>query len=598
MKIISWIRLSIMRMSLQKRLPLLIFVLLLSIIVTFSTIAYMGVRSDAMKVGHERLQSLTQQLSSLFGQSAQAMMTATKATANQPSIKQNLLSGGKEQRTEALDALGKLGLDKQSVMIGLLDANYQQLLHITKDSIAPRFNYDSLLSKIFITTDSNSVGSLYYLKDSLYYPVLVPVTDNKKVIGYIVRWRIQYSTSKAIEQFSQLIGEDAALFIGNADGSLWSDLMKTVEKPPLNKQPGTPFFEYNNLNNKPVVAAAQAIPFTHWVVLVEFSKQRMVASANRFLSWVIIAGGIIIAIGLLLTWILSRSITKPLKKLTAATSAIAKGDYSLPVETKRADEIGELARSFSIMTEQVHLSQQTLENKVQERTSQLETVNKELEAFSYSVSHDLRAPLRAINGYATILKEDYTDKIDEEANRLADKIISNAKKMGQLIDDLIAFSQMGAREITYRKIDMHKLAEQCVTELLQNEPQGKYKVDIQPLPPCLGDETLIRQVWLNLISNAIKYSSKQAAPYFEIGHTEKDNMSTYFIHDNGVGFGMQYAHKLFGVFQRLHSPKEFEGNGIGLAFVKRIISKHNGEISAESVPGGGASFYFSLPKSV
>ncbi len=598
MKIISWIRLSIMRMSLQKRLPLLIFVLLLSIIVTFSAIAYMGVKSDAMKVGHERLQSLTQQLSSLFGQSAQAMITATKATANQPSIKQNLLSGGKEQRTEALDALGKLGLDKQSVMIGLLDANYQQLLHVTKDSIVPRFNYDSLLSKIFINTDSNSVGNLYYLKDSLYYPVLVPVSDNKKVIGYIVRWRIQYSTSKAIEQFSQLIGEDAALFVGNADGSLWSDLMKTVDKPPLNKQSGTPFFEYNNLNNKPVVAAAQAIPFTHWVVLIEFSKQRMVASANRFLSRVIIAGGIIIAIGLLLTWILSRSITKPLKKLTAATSAIAKGDYSQPVETKRADEIGELARSFSIMTEQVHLSQQTLENKVQERTSQLETVNKELEAFSYSVSHDLRAPLRAINGYATILKEDYTDKIDDEANRLADKIISNAKKMGQLIDDLITFSQMGAREITYRKIDMRKLAEQCVTELLNNEPQGKYKVDIQSLPPCMGDETLIRQVWLNLISNAIKYSSKQAAPYFEIGYTEKDNMSTYFIHDNGVGFGMQYAHKLFGVFQRLHSPKEFEGNGIGLAFVKRIINKHNGEISAESVPGGGASFYFSLPKSV
>jgi len=596
MNMISWIRYSYKGMSLQKRLPLLIFILLLCIIVIFSTIAYVGVKKDAMKTGQSRLQSLTLQLSSLFGQSAQTMLAAMKTAAAQESIKEHLFSQGKEKKAEAIEVLEKLGQEKQSVMLALLDKEYKQVLHLYKDSVQ-RFNYDSVLSKIFINTDTSVIERLYHINDSIYYPVIVPVTNNNSVIGYLIRWRVQYSTSRSIAQFSQLLGADASLYVGNTDGSLWTDLVTTIDKPLLNTQAKKDFFEYKNNNGSPVIAAAQPIPHTKWVVLVEFSKEKMVVSANNFLQWILIAGGILLALGLFLGWLLSRSITKPLKKLTAATSGIANGDYSLSVETKRTDELGELARSFNIMTSQVHQYQQSLENKVQERTAQLETVNKELEAFSYSVSHDLRAPLRAVNGYATILKEDYASQMDEEATRLTDKIITNARKMGQLIDDLIMFSQMGAKEINFKKVDMHKLAEQSVSELLQNETPGKYKVNIQPLPPCAGDEPLIKQVWMNLISNAIKYSSKQAAPYFEIGYTEKDNMYTYYIHDNGVGFGMQYAHKLFGVFQRLHSPKEFDGNGIGLAFVKRIISKHNGEISAESVPGGGASFYFSLPKS-
>jgi light-regulated signal transduction histidine kinase (bacteriophytochrome) len=262
----------------------------------------------------------------------------------------------------------------------------------------------------------------------------------------------------------------------------------------------------------------------------------------------------------------------------------------------RRDELGKLARAFNAMAHQVKSAQDNLEKKVQERTRQLNAVNKELEAFSYSVSHDLRAPLRSISGFTRILKEDYAVSLDAEANRITDKIITNAKKMGQLIDDLISFSQMAGKELKHQPVNMGELAKSCVAELMQHEPPNKYQVKIHSMPLCLGDEALIRQVWINLIGNAIKYTSKNPAPCIEIGYSKDSPMPFYFVRDNGVGFDMQYAHKLFGVFQRLHNQNEFDGLGIGLALVKRIITRHNGDISVEAAVGKGAAFNFSLPK--
>lgn len=170
--------------------------------------------------------------------------------------------------------------------------------------------------------------------------------------------------------------------------------------------------------------------------------------------------------------------------------------------------------------------------------------------------------------------------------------------MGQLIDDLIAFSRISRKEVTHQPIDMKLLAETCVQEIQENNGKTKYSVHIESIPACHGDQSMIKQVWMNLISNAVKYSSRETSPSIEIGYREKENEHVYFVKDNGVGFDMQYAHKLFGVFQRLHSPEAFEGTGVGLALAKRIINKHSGEIWAESAPGKGATFYISLPKSM
>jgi PAS domain S-box-containing protein len=231
-----------------------------------------------------------------------------------------------------------------------------------------------------------------------------------------------------------------------------------------------------------------------------------------------------------------------------------------------------------------------------DRATQLESVNKELESFSYSVSHDLRAPLRAIHGYAKMLKETQESQGDPEANRMMNNIINNAKKMGQLIDDLLTFSRLGRKELVKINISMNDLVTNLCEELNAEQEPREIQFRIKPLLPAQADTIAIKQVWLNLISNAIKYSKLKDKAIIEIDSELKDNEVIYSIKDNGAGFDMRYANKLFGVFQRLHSDEEFEGTGVGLAIVKRIISKHGGRVWAESTVNKGATFFFTLNK--
>lgn len=227
--------------------------------------------------------------------------------------------------------------------------------------------------------------------------------------------------------------------------------------------------------------------------------------------------------------------------------------------------------------------------------TELELTNKELESFSYSVSHDLRAPLRSINGYAQIIQEDHAQQLSEEAKRMLNVIRNNAKKMGVLIDDLLAFSRMGRKEVVRLEIDFNQMVEPIIAEL-EKGTDKPVAITVKKLHPAQGDPALLSQVFVNLISNAIKYSSKKETPQVEIGSFEKEDEYVYYVKDNGAGFDMQYAHKLFGVFQRLHSNEEFEGTGVGLAIVQRIIVKHGGRVWAEGKTNEGATFYFSLPK--
>jgi len=237
-----------------------------------------------------------------------------------------------------------------------------------------------------------------------------------------------------------------------------------------------------------------------------------------------------------------------------------------------------------------------LEERVLVRTAQLKKTSEEMEAFSYSVSHDLRAPLRAIVGFASILEEDYVNKLDPEAKRIIRVIINNTVKMGRLIDDLLSFSRMGRQELVKLRINTGELVRQIIVEQNgQHEKNQPVNWLIGELPPSFGDQNTMRQVWVNLISNAVKYSGKVTQPVIEIGASAKEHMTTFWIKDNGVGFDPKYKAKLFKVFQRLHSHSDFEGTGIGLAIVEKIISRHGGEVWADAEPVKGATFYFSIP---
>jgi PAS domain S-box-containing protein len=233
-----------------------------------------------------------------------------------------------------------------------------------------------------------------------------------------------------------------------------------------------------------------------------------------------------------------------------------------------------------------------LNDHLGEVNAQLRQSNEELDSFSYSVSHDLRAPLRAILGYSRMIEEDYSKLFDDEGRRLFSVVQKNARRMGMLIDDLLAFSHLGKTEIKKTEVMMKSIVETAVQEVLNG---AHVTINIGELHSAYADPGLIKQVFINLLSNAIKYSSKKQHPQVDISSERNDGEVIFSVKDNGDGFDMQYAHKLFGVFQRLHKASEFEGTGVGLAIVHRIISRHNGRIWAESTKGQGATFYFSLP---
>jgi signal transduction histidine kinase len=586
------------RLSIKQRLPLLICTFLLSAIVIYGYANYYSLKKATLTIGLSRINTLTTQISSMFGQSALVLVKTEHATAKQNAVIQFLKSNGKQSRLETLNELDKLYRDSTWVLIELLDQNLVQVLRSGKSAVNLKIPVRDVLKVTPVGPDSCKIGKLYIEKDAMYYPAIAAVTDNERTIGYVVCWQRLLATPQAVAQFSLLMGTGSKLYIGNKDGSLWTDMIRPAAGPPFKVNHILEPIEYRDHDDGLKFAQAQPIPQTSWVAAIEFSEQSMLSGVNSFMKWIFIFGALLTAIGILAAWIMSRNITRPLNQLTVAAKQISQGNYSsaVSINVDSNDELGELATAFNVMSAEIFHMWQNLDNKVKERTTQLELVNKELEAFTYSVSHDLRTPLRAVIGYSIMLKEDFEEKLDAEGNRIISNIIINAKMMGQLIDDLLAFSRLGKKELALTHVDMQLLATSVVNELLQNELEKDYKITIGLLPAAEAEQGMIKQTLINLVSNAIKYSSKKGNPEIEIGAVTEEARTIYYVKDNGTGFDMKYAGKLFGVFQRLHSQEEFEGTGVGLALVKRIIDKHNGEVWAEGQENIGATFYFSLPK--
>ena len=352
----------------------------------------------------------------------------------------------------------------------------------------------------------------------------------------------------------------------------------------------------------------------------------------RLLGYLGIIGGVM-ALSLLTAVAISRklqqSVTQPIAAITTvARHVMEKREFTQRAEKTTDDEIGVLVDAFNGMlgeidhrTQILEQSNRDLEREVSERnraetalrasdnrlrtlnteleervtarTAQLQAANKDLEAFSYSVSHDLRAPIRAIRGFSALLLEDHGTALDAEAQRKLNVVIAEAGRMGSLIDDLLAFSRLGRKALEPGELDMQQLA-RTVFERLGLGKGVDFRLG--SLPRAKGDRSLFEQVWVNLISNAVKFSSKKDSPVIEVGGITAEHEHVYFVRDNGAGFDAAYRDRLFGVFQRLHHDHEFPGTGVGLALVHRIVTRHGGRVWADGELDRGATFHFTVPK--
>ncbi len=317
--------------------------------------------------------------------------------------------------------------------------------------------------------------------------------------------------------------------------------------------------------------------------------------------------GLVLAVSLLAAFLLSslfqKATARPIVQLAETARVVSREKkYSVraPV-TQNADEIAVLITAFNEMLEQIQerdtalqTARDELEARVERRTAQLEAVNRELESFTYSVAHDLRAPLRHIQGFAEALKEDCADTLEPAALRYVSRMVDSTRRMDELINDLLGLAQVGRQEMHFRPIQLKNLAEDVVRDLALENTGRNIAWHIGELPVVEGDPGLIKLALYNLLANAVKYSRPRDPAIIDVGMKREGGERVIFVRDNGVGFNMKYAHKLFGVFERLHRREDFEGTGVGLATVQRIIHKHSGRIWAEAEPDRGATFFFTL----
>ena len=334
----------------------------------------------------------------------------------------------------------------------------------------------------------------------------------------------------------------------------------------------------------------------------EAMEAQRVASNSTVILMIVLAVAITTS-----SLIIARSISKPLDELTKGAEIIGKGDLEHKVGVKSKDELGELAAAFNRMMEslkKVTASRDELDREVTVRkrvekeivkaNTELAAVNKELEAFAYSVSHDLRAPLRSIDGFSQALIEDYPDRLDEQGKEYLQRVRLATQRMAVLIDDLLKLSRVTRSEMRQETVDLSALAQSISEDLQETQPERQVSFVIAPDLTTIGDPQLIRLIMENLLSNAWKFTSYHPQARIEFGLTHVDGKETFFVRDDGAGFDMTYANKLFGVFQRLHSSEEFPGTGVGLATVQRIVHRHGGQVWAEGKEEEGATFHFTL----
>jgi signal transduction histidine kinase len=584
------------RRSLAVKIPLLMSALLLAALAAMSVASYVELRRALVDLATERLRGAAAQMANVFAVSVRQRIAVMQQLKQRPEIAAYLKTRDASLEAPIRAAItAYLGAAIEIGDVELWDPGGQRIFAagaaLTELTDAAQAEHLALMKGAGAV-----IGPLRLEGDELLYPVGGRIVAGDEFLGYIVeRRRISNAsqTQQTVALLSGLIGNAATIVIGNQDGTGWTNLSTAVTGIPITAAGGERLWDYERAGMRRSYAWAASIPQTPWIVAIEMPRAAVLEPAGRFLVRAIAIATTVLLIGAAIGWLTTRRITTPLLQVTEAAEALAESRPHVRVEIDRTDEIGRLAESFNTMAEKVELGRADLELRVELRTSELRAANRELEAFSYSVSHDLRAPLRAIAGFVQILDEDHGPTLDPDARRHLERVKVNARRMGQLIDDLLAFSQIGRTTMFRQTVDLTALATSVAQEAIAASGRD-IALTVTAVPPCYGESALLNQVFVNLVSNAIKFTATVPNPAITIGCRD-DGEIAYFVRDNGVGFDDRYAEKLFGVFQRLHRTDEFEGTGVGLAIVHRIVTRHGGRVWADGKLNGGATFYFTLP---
>jgi signal transduction histidine kinase len=347
---------------------------------------------------------------------------------------------------------------------------------------------------------------------------------------------------------------------------------------------------FNPIDGEVKLGAYRRLADSGWAVVYAIPLSVALAPVNLLTKGILLSTAALATLVGLLAVVTARRITGPLQQLTAAARTIGTGDVAQRIDVRTGDELQTLGEEFNRMA--AALGEK--ETQLIRRAEELQTANHELEAFSYSVSHDLRAPLRAMDGFTRILLAEEGQTLSPEGIRYLGLVQENAGYMGHLVDGLLTFSRLGRQAVSRTAVATDEVVRLALDEL-HAEQEGRHVEVIKgDLPACEGDPGLLRQVWVNLLSNAFKFTRDREEARIEVGCQMADGVPVYFVKDNGIGFDMRYAHKLFGVFQRLHRQEDYAGTGVGMAIVQRIVHRHGGRVWAEGKEGQGAAFYFTL----
>jgi len=585
-------------LSIKLKLPLLIGGLVAVVTGVYAYSDYRAASSAAVGVATRQLGTVTDQFAEMLHTSRNQLVAHLDSIARQPLVAAYLDHPAPARRAAVLQALAPAAERTPTLAgVSLWSVDGRRLL---SQGEAPRrgLKADSALLAAAGTADTAVVGSFHAVGDSLALPVVARVGTRANVRGYVVQWRWLSGSAKSSEQLNRIAGPNAHIYVGNTTGDVWTNLARRVPGPPVPVAPAPGVLEYTRSDAGGTYAVARLVVGAPWQVVVEYPKETVLAPARLALNKSVRIGAIILVLGLLGAWLLSRTLTQPLVQLTRAAEAVAAGDYT-PVagSDPRGDELGRLATAFDVMVQRVGESQQRLEDRVRARTAELQERNEELEAFAYSISHDLRAPLRAMGGFSQALLEDYGDRLDDTGRQYAQRVVAGANVMDQLIRDLLSYSRITRSELRLAPLDPRRAIQTATEQVAPDVAARNARVTVdEPLPAVIGHETTLAQVVANLMANAIKFVPPGTTPAVRVRAETRDGRVRLWIEDNGIGIAPEHHERIFRVFERLNPADDYPGTGIGLAIVRKGAERMGGRVGVESQPGAGSRFWIELPQ--